>query len=76
MVEWSYFKELPTETGILATQNAGSQLAEATENIANNTNLWNEVKNSWIGFADYVWREITFQVQPWYVNYFWWLIVL
>lgn len=75
-VEWSYFKELPTETGILATQNAGSQLAEATESIAQNTNLWNEVKNSWIGFADYVWREITFQVQPWYVNYFWWLIVL
>ena len=27
-------------------------------------------------FANYAWREITFQVDPWYVNYFWWLIVL
>jgi sterol desaturase/sphingolipid hydroxylase (fatty acid hydroxylase superfamily) len=27
-------------------------------------------------FAGYTWREITFQVDPWYVNYFWWLIVL
>ena len=27
-------------------------------------------------FAGYTWREITFQVDPWYVNYFWWLVVL
>lgn len=27
-------------------------------------------------YADYVWREITFQVDPWYVNYFWYLILL
>ena len=27
-------------------------------------------------FGGYTWREITFQVDPWYVNYFWWLIVL
>jgi sterol desaturase/sphingolipid hydroxylase (fatty acid hydroxylase superfamily) len=27
-------------------------------------------------YAHYVWNEITFQVSPWYVNYFWWLIVL
>jgi sterol desaturase/sphingolipid hydroxylase (fatty acid hydroxylase superfamily) len=27
-------------------------------------------------FGGYVWREITFQVDPWYVNYFWWLIIL
>ncbi|MEQ8325042.1 MAG: sterol desaturase family protein [Vicingaceae bacterium] len=27
-------------------------------------------------FAGYTWREITFQTDPWYVNYFWWLIVL
>ena len=27
-------------------------------------------------FAGYTWREITFQVDPWYVNYFWWLVLL
>ncbi len=27
-------------------------------------------------FASYTWHEITFQVHPWYVNYFWWLVVL
>ncbi|MEN8929385.1 MAG: sterol desaturase family protein, partial [Flavobacteriales bacterium] len=27
-------------------------------------------------FGDYMWREITLQVSPWYQNYFWWLIVL
>lgn len=27
-------------------------------------------------FADYTWSEITFSVDPWYVNYFWWLIIL
>lgn len=32
--------------------------------------------NSFSNFASYTWREITFQVDPWYVNYFWWLIVL
>ncbi len=31
---------------------------------------------SFSDFGSYVWREITFQVEPWYVNYFWWLIVL
>lgn len=27
-------------------------------------------------FANYMWREITFQVEPWYINYFWWLVIL
>lgn len=27
-------------------------------------------------FGNYFWNEITFQVSPWYQNYFWWLIVL
>ncbi len=31
---------------------------------------------SFSDFGSYTWREITFQVDPWYVNYFWWLIVL
>lgn len=31
---------------------------------------------SFADFAGYTWREITFQVDPWYVNYFWWLVVL
>jgi len=75
-VEWSYFSELPTETGVIGAQSAGTELSATAENIIENKNLWNEVKNSWVGFANYVWREITFQVQPWYVNYFWLLIAL
>lgn len=31
---------------------------------------------SFADFASYTWNEITFQVSPWYVNYFWWLVVL
>lgn len=31
---------------------------------------------SFADFARYTWSEITFQTDPWYVNYFWWLIVL
>lgn len=27
-------------------------------------------------FASYTWSEITFNTDPWYVNYFWWLIAL
>lgn len=27
-------------------------------------------------FGNYFWNEITFQVSPWYQNYFWWLILL
>ncbi len=32
--------------------------------------------NSFKDFANYTWSEITFQVNPWYVNYFWWLVLL
>lgn len=32
--------------------------------------------NSFSSFGSYIWQEITFQVTPWYVNYFWWLIAL
>lgn len=31
---------------------------------------------SFTDFASYTWREITFQADPWYVNYFWWLTLL
>ena len=31
---------------------------------------------SFKNFANYTWNEVTFQVEPWYINYFWWLIVL
>ncbi|MEM6965574.1 MAG: sterol desaturase family protein [Bacteroidota bacterium] len=34
------------------------------------------ILKSYRDFAGYTWNEITFQVSPWYVNYFWWLIVL
>ena len=28
------------------------------------------------GYADYLWKQITFQADPWYENYFWFLIVI
>lgn len=31
---------------------------------------------SFSDFARYTWNEITFNVDPWYVNYFWWLVIL
>lgn len=37
---------------------------------------WEVFARSFSDFGGYMWREITFQVDPWYVNYFWWLIVL
>ena len=33
-------------------------------------------RESFGAFGDYLWSEITFQIAPWYVNYFWWLVVL
>lgn len=32
--------------------------------------------SSFGNYAGYVWREITFNTEPWYVNYFYWLILL
>ncbi len=32
--------------------------------------------NSFSSYGNYIWNEITFQVTPWYVNYFWLLTIL
>lgn len=37
---------------------------------------WEVFQQSFGGYASHVWREITFQTEPVYVNYFWLLIVL
>ncbi len=37
---------------------------------------WDVFKSSFGDFASYTWSEITFNVSPRYVNYFWWLVVL
>ncbi len=34
------------------------------------------IVNSYKNFAGYVWRELTFQTDPWYINYFYYLILL
>ena len=39
-------------------------------------NLLEVLKNAYFGYANYIWSEITFQTSPWYVNYFWLLILL
>lgn len=74
-VEWSYFKELPIEKGPALAQVVGDFSAEELAQPAQKP-LGEILKESWVNFAMYTWREITFQVSPWYVNYFWWLIVL
>ena len=54
----------------------GNIFANTVSSAAVEPGYWDTFKNSFGSFADYTWREITFQVDPWYVNYFWWLIVL
>lgn len=64
-IEWSSHADLPIETGAYV-QEVEEQEASYGEVF------WSGFKN----FGMYTWNEITFQVTPWYVNYFWWLIVL
>ena len=64
-IEWSYHDELPIETGPYV-QN------QLSDEVSYGQLFWGSFKN----FANYTWNEITFQVSPWYVNYFWWLVIL
>lgn len=34
------------------------------------------IKNAYTNYANYLWSEITLQSSPWFVNYFWFLIVI
>ncbi|MEM9821852.1 MAG: sterol desaturase family protein [Bacteroidota bacterium] len=38
--------------------------------------IWDTFFNAYSGYAGYLWREITFQVSPWYHNYFFWLLLV
>lgn len=38
--------------------------------------VFSQFKASFLGYGAYVWNEITFNVSPWYINYFWLLILL
>ena len=37
---------------------------------------WNVFSTETNNFFNYFIREVTFEVEPWYVNYFWWIIIL
>jgi len=64
-IEWSYHDQLPIETGPFIEQ--------TIENEASYSEVfWSGFKN----FGTYTWNEITCKVSPWYVNYFWWLVIL
>ncbi|MFK7756226.1 MAG: sterol desaturase family protein [Flavobacteriales bacterium] len=39
-------------------------------------NLIDTIVNATSEYGKYLWSEITFQAEPWYQNYFWWLIIL
>ena len=34
------------------------------------------IKNAYSGYAGYLWKELTFQISPWWHNYFFWLMLL
>ncbi len=68
--EWSYHEENPVDTGMAVIRGGGSIAC------IRDSGYWDTFVSSFGNFADYTWREITFQVSPWYVNYFWWLIML
>lgn len=76
-IEWSAHNDLPIETGTAITTVDADKTTIASEAIEKNEEsysviFWSSFKN----FGNYTWNEITFQVNPWYVNYFWLLIVL
>jgi len=64
-IEWSYHNELEIDTTYIPP--VQDIYIESYSDV-----FFNSFKN----FGNYTWQEITFQVNPWYVNYFWWLIVL
>lgn len=70
-IEWSYFEELPIETGEVIAPAVDTLVVAEVQ-----PGYWDTFKKSFGDFANYTWNEITFNVTPWYVNYFWWLIVL
>ncbi len=39
-------------------------------------NYWEIFIHSFSSYGNYIWQEITFQVSPWYINYFWLLTCL
>ncbi|MFT5820938.1 MAG: 3-mercaptopyruvate sulfurtransferase SseA/sterol desaturase [Crocinitomix sp.] len=64
-IEWSSIDSLPIDTGAV--------VIPTIEYVASYSEVF------WAGFGNfgnYTWNEITFNVSPWYVNYFWLLVVL
>ena len=38
--------------------------------------MFETIKNAYWGYANYLWAELSFQNQPWWKNYFWYLVVI
>ena len=77
-IEWSFHKELPIATGAHTPptiENNKPKSIEEKTTVKDETYgavFWGSFKN----FTNYTWNEITCKVSPWYVNYFWLLVVL
>lgn len=79
-VEWSFHKDLPIVSGAYAPTEIKNKAKEILQTeLSSKSNepsysavFWGSFKN----FANYTWNEITCKVNPWYVNYFWLLVVL
>ncbi len=39
-------------------------------------NLFDTIIKAFSEYGQYLWREMTLQSEPWYQNYFWWLVIL
>ena len=61
-IEWSADSSLPIEKGSV------SPLEYTTY-----TEIFG---NTFKGYYNYIWNQITFQANPWYENYFWFLVIL
>jgi len=72
-IEWSYHEDLPISTGDPYESEYPDDENRATGGRASYFDVF---LSSFGEFWSYTWDEITFNVSPWYVNYFWWLVVL
>ena len=83
-VEWSYFPELPAETGafipplppVAEASDPGSVYAPFVPNVPNK--YVEAIKNGYVGTFHYIISEVTFDYdyKPWWQNFFYWLLFI
>ncbi|MCB0735927.1 MAG: sterol desaturase family protein [Bacteroidetes bacterium] len=80
-IEWSA-TNLPFETGsfVLTPKEEISTTKQDKKMITANSSVFqsflDSILKAYSNYGVYIWKEITFQYNNWYVNYFWWLVIL